>query len=261
MLRERRVGRRAAGESRFVVELARTVADVREAQRLRYAVFAGEMGARLAGPEPGVDEDRFDAFCEHLLVRDAASGEVVGTYRLLDAAAAAEAGGFYSAQEFDLSRVEHLLPRALEVGRSCIHPDHRSGSVISLLWSGLADYMAHCGLEYLIGCASVTLADGGAAATAIWREVAARHLAPLEYRVFPRCPLPLAGLHADEGAPLPPLVKGYLRVGAWVCGEPAWDPDFNTADLFILLPLARANPRYLRHYLGAHAAQASPRTQ
>ena len=256
MLRERRVGNRSKGESRFVVAYARTMEEVREAQRLRHAVFAGEMGARLAGPEPGVDEDRFDELCDHLLVRDAASGEVVGTYRILAPSAAREAGGCYSSQEFDLARLEHLLPRSVELGRSCVHPDHRSGAVISLLWSGLADYIARGRYEYLIGCASISLADGGGSAAAICREVAARHLAPLEYRVFPRCPLPIADLQAGARGAVPPLVKGYLHVGAWVGGEPAWDPDFNTADLFILMPLARANPRYLRHYLGTGHALA-----
>jgi len=257
MLRERSAGIGTGGEPRFVVGYARSRGEIREAQRLRYAIFAEEMGARLAGPESGVDEDRFDAFCEHLLVREAASGEVVGTYRILSPDAAREAGGCYSSQEFDLTRVAHLLPRAVELGRSCIHPDHRTGAVISLLWAGLAGYMVRGGYEYLIGCASVSLADGGRSAAAIYREIAARHLAPLEYRVFPRCALPLAGLHAEGPGTVPPLVKGYLRFGAWVGGEPAWDPDFNTADLFILMPLARANPRYARHYLGSGHAVAA----
>jgi putative hemolysin len=257
MLRERRAGNRAKGESRFVVEYARTMGELREAQRLRYSVFAEELGARLSGPEPGVDEDPFDEFCDHLLVRESTSGEVVGTYRLLSPSAAREAGGCYSAQEFDLARVEHLLPRSVELGRSCIHPEHRSGAVISLLWGGLADYMSRGGYEYLIGCASVSLADGGGMAAAVYREVAKKHLAPIEYRVFPRCPLPIAELHADARREVPPLVKGYLRLGAWVGGEPAWDPDFNTADLFILMPLARADTRYLRHYLGSGHALAA----
>ena len=257
MLREGRAGAGTSSESRFVVEYARTMGELREAQRLRYAVFAEEMGARLTGPERGVDEDRFDAFCDHLLVRDATRGEVVGTYRILSPDAARETGGCYSSQEFDLARVEHLLPRAVELGRSCIHPDHRTGAVISLLWGGLADYMIRGGYEYLIGCASVGLVDGGHSAAAVYREIAARHLAPLEYRVFPRCPLPLAELDADVPGAVPPLLKGYLRLGAWVGGGPAWDPDFNTADLFILMPLARANPRYLRHYLGSGHALAA----
>jgi putative hemolysin len=235
------------------VSLARSRAEVREAQRLRYAVFAGEFGARLQGPEPGIDEDRFDAHCEHLLVRDGASGEVVGTYRMLDPEGARAAGALYSAGEFDLDRLTHLAPRLVEVGRSCIHPGYRRGAAISLLWSGIGAFMRARGYEYLAGCASIGMADGGRLARAVYRTVAARHLAPREYRVFPRRPLPLHSLPPNplqlrDERLVPPLVKAYLRVGAYVCGEPAWDPHFNTADLFLLLPMAGADPRYLRHY-------------
>jgi len=233
---------------RYEISLARSLDEVREAQRLRYAVFSGEMGARLVGPEPGVDEDRFDAFCEHLLVRDARTGEAVGTYRILVPRAARAAGGYYSDQEFDLSRLRHLAPRMVEVGRSCIHPDYRSGTVISLLWSALARYMKAHGYEYLIGCASISIADGGYAASTIFREVAAHHLSPPEYRVVPRCRLPIEELHSDAHGELPPLVKGYLRIGGYVCGDPAWDPDFHSADLFVLVPMSRIDPRYLRHF-------------
>ena len=234
---------------RYEVSFARSLKEVREAQRLRYAVFAEEMGARLVGPEPGVDEDRFDAFCEHLLVRDARTGEVVGTYRVLAPPAVRAAGGYYSDQEFDLSRLAHLAPLMVEVGRSCIHPDYRAGTVISLLWGALCEYMASRSYEYLIGCASISIADGGYAASTIYRELAVRHLAPPEYRVVPRCRLPIKDLHSDARGELPPLVKGYLRLGGYVCGDPAWDPDFHSADLFVLVPMSRVNHRYLRHYL------------
>ena len=122
------------------VSLARTPEEVKEAQRLRYKVFAEEMGARLSGHD-GLDKDGFDAFCEHLLVRDADSGKVVGTYRILDPYMANEAGGYYSAGEFDITRLYHLMPTMVEVGRSCVHPDYRNGGTIGLLWAGFAKYM------------------------------------------------------------------------------------------------------------------------
>jgi len=244
---------------RYEISFARSLNEMRDAQRLRYAVFSGEMGARLVGPEPGVDEDRFDAYCEHLIVRDAGTGEAVGTYRILAPHAARKAGGYYSDQEFDLSRLAHIAPRMVEVGRSCIHPDYRAGSVISLLWGALAEYMVAHAYEYLIGCASISIADGGYAASTIYREVAARHLAPPEYRVVPRCRLPIEELHSDTRRALPPLVKGYLSLGGYVGGEPAWDPDFHSADLFVLVPMARLNPRYLRHFLRvAHSLTPTP---
>jgi putative hemolysin len=250
MLREQAL-RPDAARARLAVGLARSKAEVVAAQRLRYAVFADEMGARLTGPAPGIDEDRFDSFRDHLVVRDPDAGEIVGTYRILDPRRAVLAGGYYSEQEFDLTRLAHLRPGLVEVGRSCIHPDYRTGAVIALLWSGLARYMLAGGYTHLVGCASLGMADGGHAAANLYRRIAHAHLAPREYRVFPRCPLPVASLADGGPAELPPLVKGYLRLGAYVCGEPAWDPDFNTADLAILVPLARVNPRYARRFLGA----------
>mgnify|MGYP000984510069 FL=1 len=237
------------------VGLASSAGQVREAQRLRYRVFVEEMGARLNTPEAGLDVDIFDAWCDHLLVRDEISNEVVGTYRILPPHQAKRIGSLYSESEFDLTRLANLRQRMVEVGRSCVHPDYRNGGTITLLWAGLAEYMLKNGYDYLIGCASISMADGGHAAASIYRQASARHLGPIEWRVFPRCPLPLAALEQqDLEAALPPLIKGYLRVGAYVCGEPAWDPDFNTADLLLLLPLARMNPRYMKHFIGAVAA-------
>jgi putative hemolysin len=237
------------------VQVARTADDVRAAQRLRYEVFATEMGARLNGPAAGIDEDHFDAHCDHLLVREAGSGDVVGTYRILGPRAAERAGGYYSEQEFDFTRLAPLRGTLVEIGRSCVRADHRTGSAITLLWAGLARYMLARGHAFLVGCASLSMADGGRAAASAYRRIAARHLSPREYRVAPFRRLPCQCVAADQAVELPPLIKGYLRVGAYVCGEPAWDPDFNTADLFMLLPLAQLNPRYARHYLGDAAAR------
>ena len=235
------------------VGLARNENEIVEAQRLRYAVFAGEMGAHIETGRPGVDHDRFDAHCEHLLVRDAETNEVVGTYRILPPRNADRIGSYYSEQEFDLARLAHLRHNLVEVGRSCIRSDYRSGGTILLLWAGLARYMMENHYEHMIGCASLSMGDGGHAAASIYRRIKERHLCPLEYRAFPRCPLPLERLDASRQADLPPLVKGYLNVGAWICGEPAWDPDFNVADLLILLPLANVNARYTQHFLAQAA--------
>ena len=237
-------------KKQFVVSMARTEADVREAQRLRYKVFAEEMGARLSCAEAGVDKDMYDPFCDHLLVRDADTSEVVGTYRILTPEQAKKIGGYYSENEFDLTRLGHLRERMVEVGRSCVHPDYRSGGVITLLWSGLAEYMLKNKYDYMIGCASISMADGGHNAASIYNKVRVDCMSPIEWRVFPRCALPLEALDNHAESFLPPLVKGYLRLGAYVCGDPAWDPDFNTADLLVLLPMARLNSRYAKHFLG-----------
>ena len=232
------------------VGLATCETEILEAQKLRYRVFADEMGARLATRTPGVDRDIYDPFCEHLIVRDEDAGRIVGTYRILSPAAARKVGGYYSENEFDLTRLQNLRSRLVEIGRSCIDADYRSGAVIALLWSGLARYMQENGYDYLIGCASVSMADGGHNAASLYNRLREKHLAPLEYHVFPRYPLPLGSLRGDLEAEAPPLIKGYLRAGAWICGEPAWDPDFNTADLPILMPINKVDDRYARHFMG-----------
>jgi putative hemolysin len=137
----------------------------------------------------------------------------------------------------------------LEVGRACVHPAYRTGATIARLWSGLAQFIRSAGCEYIIGCSSISMADGGNAAASIYNCLRETALSPGEYRVFPRCPLPLAAFDASLVVAPPALIKGYLRLGAYVCGEPAWDPDFNTADLPMLLPIAKINARYAKHFL------------
>jgi putative hemolysin len=242
-----------ARRRKLAVSFARNQSEVAEAQRLRYAVFAEEIGARLESAGDCIDADRFDPHCEHLLVRDVETAEVVGTYRILPPEAAKRAGGYYSEQEFDLSRLAHFRDSLVEVGRSCIHPDYRSGGVILMLWTGLIRYMVEQRHEYLVGCASISIADGGHAAASIFRSLADEHMSPLEYRVFPRCRLPLESLRSDLVAAMPPLVKGYINIGAYVCGEPSWDPDFNCADLPVLLPMSRMDARYARHFFAKAA--------
>jgi putative hemolysin len=243
------------GAGAFTVAWARHADEVRQAQRLRYAVFAGEMGARLDTPLAGHDIDLFDDYCEHLLVRDAATREVIGTYRVLTPAQARRAGSFYSDTEFDLVRLRLLRDRMVELGRSCVHRDHRQGGVILALWSALAEFMARNGLDTMIGCASIPMLHngvvGGDVAASIWHQLKGTHLAPVEHQVLPRLALPVEELRGDLAVEPPALIRGYLRLGAKVLGPPAWDPDFNTADLPMLMRLQDLPPRYRRHFLGA----------
>ncbi|MFJ3862788.1 GNAT family N-acetyltransferase [Streptomyces nigra] len=235
--------------TRYTVRLARDEEDVRAAQRLRHDVFAGELGASLSTPRPGLDIDAFDAYCDHLLVHEESSGQVVGTYRLLPPERAAVAGRLYSETEFDLTAIDAIRPDLVEVGRSCVHPGHRDGAVIGLIWAGIARYMVDRGHEWLAGCCSIPLADGGTLAAATWDRVRTRHLAPEEHRVRPLRPWrPVAPAPARR-VELPALLRGYLRLGAQVCGEPAHDPEFGVADLYVLLSMRRMDPRYLRHFL------------
>lgn len=235
--------------SRLTLSLATTREEVREVQRLRYRIFIESSGRSALMNDEGLDVDEFDAYCDHLIVRDTGTLKVVGTYRLLGPGAAGQIGRYYSEGEFDLSRLTHLRSSTVEAGRACIHPDYRSGAVIMLLWAGLAAYMQRHRCEYLIGCASICLSDGGHNAAAVYRGLTEKQLAPPEYRVVPRVPFPIEGRGQDRKPEVPPLLKGYLRSGAWVCGAPAWDADFHTADLFLLMPLAHLDGRYARHYL------------
>jgi putative hemolysin len=239
-----------------VARWAESESDLREAQRLRYRVFAEEMGARLhpfAGAPAGHDVDRFDACCEHLLVRtvaaDGTPGAVVGTYRLLTPSGARRAGGWYSDAEFDLAPLVAWRPRTVELGRSCVDPAWRSGGVILLLWTALCHYMAARGFDAMIGCASMPMDGEGALASAVWHQLKPDQLAPDAWRVVPHSPL---RLHANaEGSivAVPPLIKGYLRCGTKVLGPPAYDPDFHTADLPMMARLVDV-PLRLRKPVG-----------
>ena len=191
---------------------AREESEVRAAQRLRYLVFAGEMGARLntpPGAPPGHDIDLFDAYCEHLLVRTAGADhppEVIGTYRLLTPAVARRIGSLYSETEFDLTRLRPLRPTLVELGRSCVHPAWRSGGAILALWAALAEFMHRNSLTTMVGCASVSMRDGGHVAASLWEQLRSTHPAPIEWQVQPRLPLPIDELRRDLAVEPPPLV-------------------------------------------------------
>ena len=241
--------------SKLAVSMAKTGAEVEEAQRVRYQVFAEEMGAKLPSANEGLDRDYFDFYCEHLLVRNLQTKQVVVTYRILSPEQARCAGSYYSETEFDLSNLADLRDSIVEIGRSCVHQDHRDGSTITQLWGGLADYIASHNHEYLIGCASISMTDGGHYAASVYNKIHKLHAAPAEYRVSPLNRLPLETLNQNMEVIIPPLIKGYLRLGAYICGEPAWDADFNCADVFIMLPVERLAARYAKHFM-KQAAQS-----
>jgi putative hemolysin len=233
---------------------ARHLDEVRLAQRLRYQVFAQEMGARLSTKIEGHDVDLFDDYCEHLLVRDGQTDQVIGTYRVLTPEQAKRAGCFYSDTEFDLTRLRSVRSRMVELGRSCVHPDHRHGGVIMALWGALAEFMFRNQLDVMVGCASIPMLQNGVvtgdAAASIWRQVQEKYMAPIEFHVRPRLPLPVEEFDQTLQVEPPALIKGYLRLGAKVLGAPAWDPDFNTADLPMMMRIEDLPSRYRKHFLG-----------
>ena len=224
-------------------------ADLEAVQRLRFRVFSEDMGAVFPDAVGDRDVDRFDPWCVHFMVRAAGTDQVVGTYRLLTPEAARQAGSYYSESEFDLTPLDALRPQLVEVGRSCIDAAFRHGTAIMLLWSGLAQVMKQGNYRYMLGCASVSLRDGGATASEVWRRARALMARnPDMPRIQPLHPYPVDRLDSTLPARVPPLIKGYLALGATICGAPAWDPDFHTADFPVLLDLEQLDERYRRHF-------------
>lgn len=231
------------------LSIARSPDELEALQRLRFRVFTEDMGAHFPHAVGDRDVDEFDPWCVHFMVRDLQSHGVVGTYRLLTPESALAAGRYYSESEFDLGPLRALRPGLVEVGRSCIDSGFRHGTAIMLLWSALGQVMMRGGYRYMLGCASVSLRDGGATASEVWRR--ARDLMALHPgvpRIRPLHPYPVDRLDSTLPAKVPPLIKGYLKLGATICGEPAWDPDFHTADFPILLDLEWLDARYRRHF-------------
>lgn len=248
-----------AKKSNIVITWAKNQSEVREAQKLRYEVFADEMGATLPTHIPGYDIDTFDDYCEHLLVRDRETWQVIGTYRVLTPEQARLAGKTYSEGEFDLTSLRPLRENMAELGRSCVHKDYRDGIVIRALWKELINFMVRKQLGHMIGCVSIPMSLGsgggsqisaGHAAASIWRQIQDKYRVNIYYQVEPRFPLPVDYLDQSLNIDFPPLLKGYLRLGAKVLGAPAWDPNFNTADLPMLLRMNDLPERYRKHFLG-----------
>ncbi len=243
-----------ASEPQLSVRLATCSADVVAAQRLRYKVFCEEMGADLHRHD-GRDVDMFDDACEHLIVTDDNLGKVVGTYRILPPWGARAVKTMYCESEFRIDSLKPIAHEIFEVGRACIHPAYRNSGALARLWSGLGAYVRDHNVKYLAGCASVPLDSGSLNLGALRAELMAKHLAPMDFRVDPIRGLQSLGDPMGAKPATPPLLKGYLRLGAWVCGEPAWDPDFDSADFLVLLPIERMAPRYAQHFLGARTEQ------
>ncbi len=226
-------------------------AALREAQALRYRVFSAEFDAKLNGAELGLDMDDYDIHCRHIGVRDLESGQLVATTRLLDHQAAAGLGRYYSEEEFALHGLAGLEGPVLEIGRTCVDSAYRNGATIAVLWGELAEVLNEGGYRYLMGCASISMQDGGIQAHAVMQRLRERYLCTEHLRAEPKHPLPQLDLPSNVIAEMPPLLKAYMRLGAQICGEPCWDKDFQVADVFILLKRDELCPRYARHFKAA----------
>lgn len=255
---------------RYSLLLSTDPALIEAAQRLRHHVFTSEPGFALTGAGPqfqaGLDVDRFDEHCDHLLVREDNSGEIVGCYRMLPPPGAIAAGGLYTATEFDVGGLDALRPSLVEMGRAVVREDHRNGGVVLLMWAGILAYLDRCGYDFVTGCVSVPVAGAGDTAPGsqirgVRDFVRRRHAAPAEYTVFPYRPVTVEGRTLNDIDPpsrvsIPPLMRGYLRLGAQVCGDPAHDPDFGVGDFPALLDKRQADVRYLKRLRSVGAASA-----
>ncbi len=240
----------AIKQAKYIAQIAHSNTSIRAAQRLRAEVFSREYGVYFNHPQ-GLDIDNYDHFCKHINVYDTSNGRLIATTRLLTAEKAQLAGGFYSAQEFDLTHLlSKLNGRILEIGRTCVHPDYRSGAAITVLWSALAEYLVAEDFSYLIGCASIPLAHRGENFTAIVDSLADEHFIAPEMRVTPKLAVPRADIATLAAkVSMPPLLKAYLRMNAKIGGEACLDKDFNCADMFILLDVATLAGRYAQRFL------------
>ncbi len=228
---------------RYRVRLGQDGNDRIAACRLRFNVFNIEMGEGLSSSySTGLDRDRFDLVCDHLIVDDQEDGQVVGTYRMQSGLTAAAAYGYYSAQEFEFAPYECIRGQVLELGRASIDRQHRSSEVLTLLWRGIAQYARHHGLRYLIGCSSLTSKDP-LAGWSLYRQLTSQ-LVSFEYITVPTAAFALPCHEGEPPAPVkvPRLLRTYLGVGAKICGPPAWDRCFGTIDFLTLLDLEQVVP-------------------
>ena len=236
----------------YSTRLAHSSDEVRAAQALRYQVFNLELNEGLEQSHlTGLDEDRFDSVCDHLVVEHLPSRQIVGTYRLQTGHNAASYFGYYCEQEFEFNVFEPLRAEMIELGRACVHRQHRNLVVLGLLWKGIADYARQHGARYLFGCSSITSQDPAVGASA-YADLCRKHLAESLWRTRP-LPAYDCSLNelAGETLTIPKLLRAYLTLGAKICGPPALDRQFKTIDFLTLLDLETLHPIARQRFLGA----------
>lgn len=233
----------------YIARFASSPSDVMAAFRLRFEVFNLELHEGLEDAfRIGYDMDEFDDVCEHLIVEHSPSGKTVGTYRLQTGTDAKDNRGYYSEREFDFQPYQRLRPKLVEVGRACIHREHRSTDVLYLLWRGIAQYALGHNARYLIGCSSLSSQDF-AHGSAVYRDLAGS-MTEADCRTVPQPGRALPLVAPEKISKLPKLLRTYLAIGARICGPPAIDRQFKTIDFLTLLDLQSLHPRIRARFLG-----------
>jgi putative hemolysin len=248
----------AVQPSNLTVKLARNSTEIEQAMHLRYQVFVEEEKNMRMLNEEGLEKDAYDAYCDHLIVKDLDTDQIIGTYRLLPGDRGVNELGFYSETEFDLSGFQSFKTQTLELGRSCIAPAYRGGKAIQMLWEGIAAYITERNYQYLIGCASLHL-ESLEDLNLIYTMLRHKEVLTDRFDIKPLATHRIPGLSVVTGEwnekdvfrKLPPLMKGYQWLGAEIGGDPAFDEIFRTVDFFIILQKDRVTRRYRRHFLNA----------
>ena len=233
----------------FSIHWAQSAAEIEEVQRLRFRVFSEELGVTLKG-EDGIDSDQFDGLSKHLYVRNTQTGKVIGTYRIITPDVA-EAIGWYTATEFDISNLLASGKKVLEVGRACVDKDFRSGAVVLMLWKAILQYAQKNAYSCIIGCTSVPISSNSPAVFDVKQLLLQSGSFSNDFWVTPRIPFTTemqVPVNADVKAAIPALFKGYIRLGGKFCGEPTFDADFHCADFFTYLPMDGLSKKYARHF-------------
>jgi putative hemolysin len=245
-----RVLARAQQQDTYALSLAKTNEEVRAAQTLRFLVFNLELNEGLEQSySTCLDADPFDEICDHLLVKETRTGEIVGTYRLQTGLKAGQNRGYYSAQEFLFEPYEAIRSEIVELGRACVHKQHRNLAVLSLLWMGISTYCKQRGCRYLIGCSSLTSQDPAQGA-AVYSDLCRRHLVEERFQTRPTAPYECAlDTMAKDRIKVPKLLSAYLSLGAKICGAPAIDREFKTIDFLTFLDLASLPEKTVKRYL------------
>lgn len=227
-------------ESKLIASFTKDPDEIYRAQVFRANVF------NLT--EINHDKDPFDDICLHLIVKDSLSNSIVGYSRIITSDLVSSPDEFYSASEFNITPIIQSNYRYMEIGRTSVDPNYRSGAVIGLIWSKIGQFMNEHRIDYLMGCASISLQDGGAKAIAVINYLRENHFTDSRSRTTPKISLPQFDISLDGKQHVPALLKTYLRMGAKVCGEAFLDQDFNVADVVVLLAKKDIKPRYLRHF-------------
>ena len=243
----------------FIVKLAENHEEVERAQRLRYEVFNLEQGRGLENSgKYGIDFDEFDEYCLHLLVLKKDSDRIIGTYRAHLGCIANSAKGFYSSREYEIKGLYKISDKCIELGRTCVSPEYRTGAAVALLWSAITELLRRADLTYMLGCVSLE-ETSPKIGWAVYEYIRQTYSISKEFTVVPRPgfrlkrpPDPeIEKVLSDKAALkkyIPPIFKGYLRLGALICGDPAVDRAFGTIDFFILVDINKVPERYIRHF-------------